>query len=469
MEGTANSDGDVEKAVAASPSTLASLPPLYASSPIREDVPSAIDNYGFYIRSSHQVEGASHAELQESLVHDLPYLEQEEAWWVTRITTYLGLGDEERCVSSAGPAERFSAPPHSTPNKGGEVKGVPAVGHRAGPLSATVSVAQCRVATEMRRRVERFGGAPHPLLRRLLWGFFSGSAQRTTAQQVADATQYAALVEREMQYDVSFSASTATAAAATSSGSTGTTATDVVRETIQRDLSRTFPTHCLFTHADSFGQQALHRILLAYRAIDSEVGYCQGMGFVVGVLLLHAPEEEAFSIFRHLMQGGRFRLRELYLPGFPLLRRQLHALRRYLRRLLPVVSHHFTEEGVELSFFASQWFMTLFAFQFPMDTVCRVWDLFLTMGWSIMTRTAVALLEWEQEALLVMDMEQTLLYLKQAHAPRLADELIYRVLHVPVLEESDPDDEDNDDDGDDDKGAKKAKEGGEEEQDDVVE
>ena len=36
--------------------------------------------------------------------------------------------------------------------------------------------------------------------------------------------------------------------------------------------------------------------LQAYSLHDREVGYCQGSGFIVGLLLMIMPEEEAFSV-----------------------------------------------------------------------------------------------------------------------------------------------------------------------------
>ena len=37
-------------------------------------------------------------------------------------------------------------------------------------------------------------------------------------------------------------------------------------------------------------------------AIVQKVGYCQGSAFVIALLLLRMPEEEAFSMFQELME-----------------------------------------------------------------------------------------------------------------------------------------------------------------------
>lgn len=50
---------------------------------------------------------------------------------------------------------------------------------------------------------------------------------------------------------------------------------------------RTFPTHTYFSSPLGPGQLALFNLLKAYSLLDPEVGYCQGLSFVAGVLLLH--------------------------------------------------------------------------------------------------------------------------------------------------------------------------------------
>lgn len=44
------------------------------------------------------------------------------------------------------------------------------------------------------------------------------------------------------------------------------------------------------------GQAAMRRVLKAYSAYDREIGYCQGMNFIVGMLLTLMTEEETFWV-----------------------------------------------------------------------------------------------------------------------------------------------------------------------------
>ena len=52
-------------------------------------------------------------------------------------------------------------------------------------------------------------------------------------------------------------------------------------------IGRTFPTHPYFMQTLGPGQLSLFNVLKAYSLLDQDVGYCQGLGFVGGVLLLH--------------------------------------------------------------------------------------------------------------------------------------------------------------------------------------
>jgi len=66
---------------------------------------------------------------------------------------------------------------------------------------------------------------------------------------------------------------------------------------INKDLSRCFPHHELFKDAEGEGQRMLGTVLKAYSLYDAEIGYCQGMAFVAGVLLMNMPVKDSFCVF----------------------------------------------------------------------------------------------------------------------------------------------------------------------------
>lgn len=97
---------------------------------------------------------------------------------------------------------------------------------------------------------------------------------------------------------------------------------------ILRDVNRTFPAHDFFRD-ESSGQESLYKVSKAYSVFDEEVGYCQGLSFIAASLLLHMPEEEAFSVLVSIMYD--FGLRDLYKANFENLSLRLSQLTCMLR------------------------------------------------------------------------------------------------------------------------------------------
>lgn len=56
------------------------------------------------------------------------------------------------------------------------------------------------------------------------------------------------------------------------------------------DIGRTFPNHEYYKSPFGLGQLSLFNILKAYSILDPDVGYCQGLAFICGVLLLHVSD-----------------------------------------------------------------------------------------------------------------------------------------------------------------------------------
>ena len=63
-----------------------------------------------------------------------------------------------------------------------------------------------------------------------------------------------------------------------------------------------------------------------------------------------------------------------------------------MRVHLPVIaSHLFDNLSMLPSMFASKWLLTVFTYSFPLDVVVRVWDIFMSEGWTIVFKVALAL------------------------------------------------------------------------------
>lgn len=185
-----------------------------------------------------------------------------------------------------------------------------------------------------------------------------------------------------------------------------------VDEVIGRDINRTFPEHPQFGFEQ--GQQALYRVLKAYSLHDLEVGYCQGMAFVAGVILMYLPEEPAFRVLCQLLDGAGVGLRSMYLPGLSGLKEELRMLDWLMERLMPELKQHLEDFGAVPVLYASQWFLTIYSCPFPATFACRVIDVMLTEHSSnILMRAALAVLaECEDDLLQLHDFEDLITYLK---------------------------------------------------------
>ncbi|KAI8613656.1 rab-GTPase-TBC domain-containing protein [Chytriomyces sp. MP71] len=180
---------------------------------------------------------------------------------------------------------------------------------------------------------------------------------------------------------------------------------------IQRDLARTFPKHPHFADAGGPGQESLMNVIKAYSVYDTEVGYCQGIAFVTGPLLLNMPDEEAFCVLVNLMKEYHFR--GLYTPNMVGLQLRLYQFERLLAEMFPAVSKHFEANDIKPTMYASQWFMTVFAYRFPLEIVFRILDTIFAQGLESIFRFSFALLKKNQAHLLSLtDMQALLDFLK---------------------------------------------------------
>ena len=65
---------------------------------------------------------------------------------------------------------------------------------------------------------------------------------------------------------------------------------------INKDIGRSFPGVDMFRDADGEGQKMLARVLKCFSLYDNKIGYCQGLGFLVGPLLMQMGDKEAFCV-----------------------------------------------------------------------------------------------------------------------------------------------------------------------------
>lgn len=90
------------------------------------------------------------------------------------------------------------------------------------------------------------------------------------------------------------------------------------------------------------------------------------------------PEEEAFCLLVRLM--NQYHLRDMFIQDMPGLHLHLYQFERLLEDLEPALYCHLHRRNVSPNLYATQWFLTLFAYRFPLQLVLRVYDLILSEG-----------------------------------------------------------------------------------------
>nr|XP_058923592.1 TBC1 domain family member 1 isoform X9 [Kogia breviceps] len=180
---------------------------------------------------------------------------------------------------------------------------------------------------------------------------------------------------------------------------------------------RTFPTHPYFSAQLGAGQLSLYNILKAYSLLDQEVGYCQGLSFVAGILLLHMGEEEAFNMLKFLMFD--MGLRKQYRPDMIILQIQMYQLSRLLHDYHRDLYNHLEEHEIGPSLYAAPWFLTVFASQFPLGFVARVFDMIFLQGSEVIFKVALSLLGSHKPLILQHENLETIVDFIKSTLPNL--------------------------------------------------
>ncbi|EDO36872.1 predicted protein, partial [Nematostella vectensis] len=171
-------------------------------------------------------------------------------------------------------------------------------------------------------------------------------------------------------------------------------------ELIMLDVSRTFPSLCIFQEGGPF-HDVLHSILGAYTCYRPDVGYVQGMSFIAAVLLLNLEPPDAFISFANLLnkpcQLAFFRV------DHPMMKAYFATFEILLSEFLNKLHEHFHHESFSPDMYLIDWIFTLFSKSLPLDVACRVWDVFCRDGDDFLFRTALGILKFYQDDLLEMD------------------------------------------------------------------
>lgn len=147
-----------------------------------------------------------------------------------------------------------------------------------------------------------------------------------------------------------------------------------IADSIRIDLPRTFPDNIFFQSV----QHQLFNILIAFSNYDRRVGYCQGINYIAGIILLVTKDEEAtFWLLKHLIQEVTPNYHIKTMSG---LVTDIGVLSELIRVNVPEVHRHVARMGLSWTVIVTKWFICIFAEVLPTETVLRIWDCVFAEG-----------------------------------------------------------------------------------------
>ena len=165
--------------------------------------------------------------------------------------------------------------------------------------------------------------------------------------------------------------------------------------TIIKDLDRTFPKCQLFKEKYGKGQRTLYHVLANYSKFNKELGYVQGMGYLVAIFLLYMNEESSFYMLHSIIKN--YGLEGLYLQGFPDLKKKFYVMLNLEKKFIPRIYEILKRDEVYISIYASEWFLCLFSKDLKPNVLVRIFDVFLFEGYKVIYRFALAFLKMKEK------------------------------------------------------------------------
>eukprot|EP01064_Diplonema_japonicum_P014645 TRINITY_DN2231_c7_g1_i1.p1 TRINITY_DN2231_c7_g1~~TRINITY_DN2231_c7_g1_i1.p1 ORF type:complete len:599 (+),score=133.42 TRINITY_DN2231_c7_g1_i1:77-1873(+) len=135
---------------------------------------------------------------------------------------------------------------------------------------------------------------------------------------------------------------------------------------LNRDLPRTFPQHILEDTLRSTCQDLIQAYILRNR----QVGYCQGMNYIAGILGRIMPVEKAFWLFTYVVEV----IVPDYYRGLQGVVVDLKVLEAMLQHLEPALWEHLNKVGLTCGLAFTQYLVCLFSLGMPPEAVLQLWQ-----------------------------------------------------------------------------------------------
>ena len=180
---------------------------------------------------------------------------------------------------------------------------------------------------------------------------------------------------------------------------------------IELDIKRTH-----FKRNKEESRKTIEYILKACVYTASNVGYCQGMNFIISFLYeIIQNEEDCFYIMLGLLTVTDFM--EIFIGDLNKLKVFYYILEKLIYLKLPEIYECLKINSVSMNFFSSPYFITLFTNVYPSfpeienKVLIKAWDVFIIQGWKSFFSSLLAILEYNKEGILKCKGDELMTYL----------------------------------------------------------
>ena len=180
-------------------------------------------------------------------------------------------------------------------------------------------------------------------------------------------------------------------------------------EYIRRDVNRTFYTD-FFTKGE--GRTQLKRVLEAMCTVKGNVGYCQGMNFILGAMIyLLQNESSGFYMFNCMLNS--YELNTLFAYNTPDYQIRVFQLNFYVKKYLVEVYNHFKNNNLSFDLLYSDWLLTLFSNYYDIEKLDFPWTCFIVDKWKGLIKICLIIIYELKDELKKCNLETLTLLIKE--------------------------------------------------------
>ena len=179
---------------------------------------------------------------------------------------------------------------------------------------------------------------------------------------------------------------------------------------IIKDLLRTFPKDSAFQRGSSCYQK-LFNILKVYSNFNNEIGYAQGMNFIVAKLIKFFDNEKDSFIYLDSLFN---KLKMVEVIGIKNnLEKKMKMVQFLLKSLCPDILYFLESKKINHEIFTAKWYITLFSKNFKFDNILMViWNFAIIFGWKFIFLFSISVIVSFKERYINLDLYDFTQYMK---------------------------------------------------------